>query len=550
MIELREIIIGVIIGGVLATIIFGITYLPGFLSDQTLPERHSVKFVSVNEYSFRDWALRLDENNLSLPHTGFFRSHFLSAPIQLKDVQIVDPDEKTRQIFGQFESLDSNTDLFGKFEGRLTEGEATKIKVELFSAKINNPDVSVNRVSGQIDITENITSHNIAGNLQIGSVNYGGLPFGATNLKFNGDMSLITADVTTQLSGHQGTTGEFKGVFQETHFLNISGFLNIESLPNLFGTLQTLASGSSSNTPEILEEISTLSIELRQDINAKNGDQAVKFDFITKQFGDGFKSAAILNKSKKDLQIGAIFRNYWLNEYPYDLKATTGETVTQGVMQLSFNQQADDTYGPLTTRLRNMSFERGDFALNNVNGVINYKSLSPLLIEEISLSAQEMILDEPLTNISINMKQQNNQILVSNLSGRWQQNDINLGIRHGGQGKLPDLLIEKEYSNIIDLTNILGLDFKFSAPIELSKTWRFNGSSYESKNLAFTNTEPGILTLNENIPELSNLYIEKMNLTLEDQKTALLNATGTNPLLYGKKPITIQTKLERFVDQR
>ena len=169
------------------------------------------------------------------------------------------------------------------------------------------------------------------------------------------------------------------------------------------------------------------------------------------------------------------------------------------------------------------------------------------MIEDFDIYADSMNLDEPFQNITFSMANGANGIEVQAIKGFWKGEPIDLELDFKEDKELPDLYAEREVSNISDLSNILGVDLRFSGPIRFRKSWTFNGLEYESQDLSFKNTAPGILTLNENIPELRNLYINDIELILEDHKTAALNAKGTNPLLYGDKPVMIKTKLQRAV---
>ncbi len=548
MINLREIGIGLGVGCFIILIIFGVMYVPGFFADRSLPDKQSIKFISINDYSFRDWALRLNDQNLKVPHTGYFKSHLIAVPILLKDLGIAEESQNSKRILGQFESLGQKTELIGKFEAIVTQYQPTKITIDLFSGKFNDANVSGNRISGKINITENIESNAIDGNLQIGSTNYGGIPFGGTNLRFKGDMNAINANITTQVSGHQGTSVELTGTFVQQNFLNIKGLLNITAASDLVKTVQMIAAGREFPLPPFFNKIKPLQIEITQDLTSKISADSVKFDVETSYFGQGFKSAAILDKSKSRLQLGARFENFWLDAYPYDLTKTSGEVRTQAIAELSLDQKDNDTYGPFTTRLENIVLEKEGFKLTDVNGLITYESLSPVKVDMISLSASEMFLDEPITNVVFEMDYDDNERLTPrNISGLWNNRKTLFEPQANESYTLPDLDVSNVYNEFAEVSELLKLDLTFSAPLKFSKTWKFKDKGYQSEDLKFVNTEQGVLTLNENIPELTNIYVDDMTLVLDD-KTASLKVKGTHPLIYGKKPIRIDTTLERRVE--
>lgn len=548
MVNTKEIIIGLVVGLLIAGLIYGLTYLPGYFKRDNFPPKHSIKFVSINDYSFRDWALRLNEDNLELPHTGYFRSHLMSFPILLKDVGIPVQTENDKTIIGQFESIGQKSELFGKFEATISKLKPTEIKVELFSGKFSDANVSSNRISGKINITENIESNAIKGTLQIGSTNYGGIPFSGTNLNFDGDINQINANVITQVSGHQGTSVELSGAFVQQNFLNISGLLNISSLRDLTKTVQIIAMGEEIELPDFIDKISSLEIEIQQDMSARIADNAIKFDVMSPVFGEGYKGAAILDKTEQILELGARFNNYWIESYPYNFEKISGNTRTQAVSKLFLNGINDDVFGPVTSRLENVTLQKGDLVLKDLNALIRYESLTPLKIEDSSLKISEMVLDDAIQNVSISIEQESNLFVPKTISGLWNNTEVSFDLAFSEDRELPDLNITNIYDDVAELSDLLRLNLQFSAPLEFSKTWKFNGTSYVSDDLDFKNAEPGILTLNEDIPELTNIYVKNMRLKLEDEKTALLTVKGKHPLIYGQRPIKISTKLERIVE--
>ncbi len=545
-IKSQELIMGVIIGGVITILICAAIYLPRIWKTKSLPEQQSIKFISINNYSFRDWALRLNEDTLKLPHNGYFRSHALSAPISLKDISIMPVSDISQRIFGQFESVERDMEIFGKFEATITDYEPTIIDIELFSGKITDPQTSVNRISGKLQIIENLESNLINGTIQIGSINYGGLPFGSTALKLSGDLNAIKSEIVTNISGHQGSTASIKADFQLGTLINISGSLNVQSLEDLIKTIEVTALGQSYELPNIFTQIGGIKIEFQQMPLASRGKDASKFNLSTESFGKGFKGAAILDKAEQSLQLGARFEDFWIFDFPYELQKTKGTIKTQAIAMLTFNQKNDDVLGPLKATLEDVTLERSEFKIENLNGSLNFKSLSPPTMEEAVLKASRVILDEAITDVTISLKQDSGSIKLTSLNGIWANTETDFEINETDQ--LPNLSVKKQYDNIAELSNMTGLAFKFSAPVEFSKTWTFNGEKYLGTDLKLTNTESGILTLNDSIPELTNIFIKDLNLIFEDQSTAFLSAHGTHPLLYSEMPVTIETKLQRFID--
>ena len=548
MFNTKDIIAGITVGLLIAGLIVGALYLPKVFSEDNLPPPQEAKFITINEQSFRDWALRLNEENVNYQHTGGFRSQIATFPMTFKNVQIADTEDGKRRVFGQFESFGSDTyEAFGKFESEISQSSAIEIQIELFSGKLSTETTSANRISGKITIVESRQQASIKGALQMGSLNYAGLPFGATNLDFGGVPQGITAQASSQVSGHQGSVIEVTGEFVKGAFQRPSGTLKVASLNNLATTIEAIASGQSTGLPYLLQNMTDLEVAFQLDQRAKLPAGSWKFDLKTDAFGDKFQSIAVLNKPEKKLKLAARMHDFWLKDFPYGLQKVSGDVTTQGIIELSLNQTDDEVYGPFSTKFEKMNLKKEKLEIKNANALIKYSSLNPLVIEDFDIYADSMNLDEPFQNITFSMANGANGIEVKTIKGFWKSAPIELELDFKEDRELPDLYAQREVSNISDLSNILGVDLRFSGPIRFRKSWIFNGLEYESQDLSFKNTAPGILTLNENIPELRNLYINDIELILEDHKTAALNAKGTNPLLYGDKPVMIKTKLQRAV---
>ncbi len=550
MLNSKDVFTGIFAGLGIAALIVGALYFPKLFSEDYLPPKQSAKFISVNEQSFRDWALRLNETNVDYQHTGGFRSQIATFPVYFKDVKIADTENGTRRVFGQFESFGSDTyEFFGKFETTVTDIRPVEIKVELFSGKVTSDNSSANRLSGNITIIETRENATIEGSIQMGSLNYAGLPFGATSLDFKGDQQEITAKVSSQVSGHQGTKLVTNGAFIKGRLHDLSGEIDISSLPDLLATIEAVASGHSSEPPEFLKKLPELTLTFQEDPEADLPSKSVKFDLKTDAFGNKFQSIAVLNKPEKKLKLAAKMYNFWIRDFPYGLQKVSGDITTQGIVELTLDQTDNEIYGPFSTKLEDLTLQNGEVRIEKATALVEYTSLSPLEIAPFEISSPSMMLDEPLTNLVFSVRADQQNLSIENIHAVWRDSPVDIEISQtGNSDELPDLYIRKDFQNTLEISDILGVALKFSGPIEFEKSWIFNGNAYESKDLSFRNTAPGILTLSETIPELRNLYIKDIELILEDEHTAALQAKGTNPLFSGDKPILIKTKLQRSVD--
>ncbi|MCB9963859.1 MAG: hypothetical protein H6855_02435 [Rhodospirillales bacterium] len=551
MLEIREIITGALIGIGIILCICAALYGPDYIREISYPSRQKVQLIAVGKYSFRDWAFRLRDENIKNPHLGYIRTPVFSLPVKLLDIKYVDQGG-TRRVYGQFESQASQVDFFGKFEATVKEKGPSRIEADILSGKNSNDIASLSRISGKISFIENINTGLIEGDLQIGSANYGGLPFGGTQLRIKGDRKLVGAEILTHVSGHQGTTFKIIGGFEDGTLKDLSGDVEIDNLQGLIETINMLASGETFTLPDYFKSFRAFHIGFHQKNPEAGSYDRKEFELTSKTLGKKFNGIAQFQSRNNVLKLAGRMVDVWPQAYPSGLTQTAGHTLTQGVLELSLNQKNDDVFGPYMTVFHDVTLEKGPLKLKGLNGSLTYDTLFPVEGRSTDFQLQELDLGpDTLKNIKIKQLALVDGILEIGpaVTVEWRELKFPLSMEYHPEDDVMEFKLKENFQNTSRLSDILRFDFSFSGALGLEKIWSLQKDKLISHDMILKNTTPGILTLNESVPELSNIFVKNLSIDLESDKIARLKVKGRHPTVYGASPVTLNTSIERFVEE-